>query len=166
MKNKALLFTVVTLSFLASCTMPKKAFDNNKNGWLPENFNPKENILLIEESKPARQQKKIADYMAKHYPYKYEFVSTKDLLPRLIDQSSKTKYGFALINSWLTYKTSRQTTYNNNTTGMHYTTVSAIDYHFVDLANEGKAYPETGIASSYAYTTFSAIIKHILKAKG
>ncbi len=156
MKKNLVFIAVITTTILASCGSPKKAFDNNSNGWLPSNFNPKIGVLLIETTWPKNQQAKIETFMKEKYPYKYEFVTAKDLENNQSKYLDRKTYLFALVNSW-----SSHTIHEMQSNRMN---VVASDYNFIDLVNN-KDYPKSGIASSWSSMVLKAIIIKVLKDK-
>lgn len=67
--------------------------------WIPEDFDPRTGILLIQSyPKNARSDRKMEQYIAQHYPYKYEIVERPDIKSDDIEKYKDTKiYHFALL---------------------------------------------------------------------
>ena len=134
-----------------------KAFDSNANGWKPDDFIPKDGILLIEKvTRPQNQQIKIKEFMEKNYPYKYEFVDIKDLNENSEKYKNKDVYRFALVNSYTTQNI------HQSDISLRPLNVTAFDFNFIDR-RKNKEYPKSGIASSWASMTFKKIIQTVLK---
>ena len=155
MKNVLFALGIAVL-ILSSCASPMKTFDSNSNGWKPKDFVPSKGILLIERAMIKNQQRKIEEYMAKEYSYKYEFVDAKDLSANAAKYNDKTLYRFALVSSYSTHNVHQS---NMSQKSLN---VTAFDYNFVDRLNE-KDYPSSGIASSWASMTLKKIIETCLK---
>jgi len=156
MKQKLTILSIITTLLFCGCVSPMKTFNDNSNGWKPNDFVPSKGILLIEKiAGPKNQQKKIEEFMAKSYPYKYEFVDTKDLSGNNEKYNDKSTYRFALVSAFSTH------TLHQNTTE-HPLNVGAFDFNFIDRLND-KEYPKSGIASSWASMTFKKIIETCLK---
>jgi len=136
-----------------------KTFSTNSNGWNPDNFIPAQGILLIEKiTWPRNQQKKIEEFMAKSYPYKYEFVDFKDLSEDNKKFEDKNIYRFALVSSYTNH------TMHQNDASQRPVNVGAFDFNFIDRL-ENKEYPKSGIFSSLASMTFKKIITTCLEKK-
>jgi hypothetical protein len=177
MKKNYLFFVIILSVFAYGCGSSKKAltpmkiFSGNLNGWKPEGVDAKNGILLVEKIKSHKdkQHKRIAAYMAKHYPYKYEF----------FDGDSQLDYGkykdtgiykFVLASNFRvktaqapnTNYTQMERSTGVREVGSHQLSVASYDFYFIDRQS-GKTYPKTGISSSNALITFKEIIKIILK---
>lgn len=156
MRTKNILFVAFIIVLTYGCVSPMKSFNTNSNGWKPSDFKPQNGILLIERVTPKAQQKKIEDYMAKDYPFKYEFVDIKDLEANEKKYADKNTYRFALV-----YSYSTQTLHENDITRKPLN-VGAFDFNFIDRLNN-KEYPKSGIASSWSSMTFKKIIQTCLE---
>ena len=161
MKPQILLFAALIIVLTYGCTTAMnssmKTFTANSNGWKPADFKPENGVLLIQRlTWPKAQQRKIEDFMAKNYPFKYEFVDIKDMEANSSKYADKNIYRFALVNSmdrWTVTKTSGQGTSSSNTI--------VFDFNFIDRMSN-KTYPKSGIASSWASITFKKIIQACL----
>ena len=156
MKRLGTLAAIAIVIMIAGCGSPMKAFNTNSNGWKPADFVPANGILLIERTWPKNQQKKIEAFMAKSYPYKYEFADTKDLSAGNSRYADKNIYHFALVCSYSSHDI------HQGDASQRPLQVGAFDYNFVDRLKD-KEYPKSGIASSWASMTFKKIIETCLK---
>src|SRR5215213_6144676 len=158
MKTQNFLFTALIMILTYGCTTSMnssmKTFTANSNGWKPADFKPENGVLLIQRvARPKAQQRKIEDFMAKNYPFKYEFVDTRDLKDDGNKYADKNIYRFALVNSmdqWTVNRTSGQGTSSSSTV--------VFDFNFIDRLNN-KTYPKSGIPSSWASMTYKKIIQ-------
>ena len=98
--------------------------------------------------------------MEEKYPYKYEFVTTEELIDKTGKCSNKKLYRFILNNSsgTLTYSSDLNEKYG----GRHNVYAATNDFYFMDT-EAGKIYPETKMAASYPYQSFKNVINVILK---
>jgi len=157
-------------------TTPMKNFQGNLNGWKPQEFDPKNGILLIEKvkSRKNKEQKKIEAYLEKNYPYKYEFFdngTTIEKIEMIQKYNDKHSYRFVLRSTFEvkifedhTSQSSRRST--EKLTGQVYLSqpshIDSYDFYFTDRINN-KKYSKSGISSSDAILTFKKIIENILK---
>lgn len=157
MKRILYVVTIALLVLFCSCGSPMKSFTSNNNGWKPNDFVPSKGVLLIERiNRPKAQQKKIEEFMAKEYSYKYEFIDAKNLQENPDKYADKNIYRFALMSS-LSFSNIHE-----NQPSRSALNVGSFDYHFIDRANN-KVYPNSGIGSSWASMTFKKIIKTCLE---
>ena len=135
-----------------------KTFTENSNGWRPADFKAGNGVLLIQRvARPKGQQRKIEDFMAKNYLFKYEFVDSRDLEANSDKYADKNIYRFVLVNSmdqWTINRISGQGTSSSNTV--------VFDFNFIDRLNN-KTYPKSGIASNWASITYKKIIQTCLE---
>lgn len=142
-----------TSGLITSCVFTKdiKAkeddFNQNKTGWLPPDFNPRIGVLLIERSPQPHQQKKTEDYMAKYYPYKYQFISSISVPDSITTHDDFTQNRFILALSYVLVHTHTSIAYK-------------ADYHFFDR-QLGKEYPRSGIEALRTSGPAISIIKKI-----
>jgi hypothetical protein len=160
MKTQNLLFAALIVILAYGCGSALNAsmntFTSNSNGWKPADFKPENGVLLIQRvARPKAQQRKMEDYMAKHYPYKYEFIDPKDLGGNSKYDDKKT-YRFVLVNSM-----SQWTVNTTSSRGTGTSTAVVFDFNFIDRPNS-KIYPKTGIPSSWASMTFKKVIQACL----
>jgi hypothetical protein len=150
---------VFTLGFIASANAQKLP------KWLPQDFDPKNGILLIEKAPSyVPGQKKIEKYMEENYPYKYEFVtiglvgdSKESTIFDAEKYADKNVYRFIMVNSSTVIKGIPRS-------DGHQTQGSTFDYSFIDRLNN-KAYPATGSSTSWPNQAFGRIMSKILKLK-
>lgn len=156
MRKKFLFIAAIIILIIAGCNSPKKIFNSNSNGWLPADFNPKTGVLLIQSAWPDKQQNKIEKFMKETYPYKYEFVGSRNSIDSNSKYSDKNTCRFILANAW----SSKTMNYMQpNQIDVH-----TCDYNFIDRLNN-KNYPASGIAASYPSMVLEPIITKILKDK-
>ena len=155
--------SIVITSFLilliSSCYVPK-VVTNNGDRWIPKNFNPKKDILVVESSPSKTQTKKMEKYMDEKYPFKFEFATTEELKNKTGKFSNKEIYKFFLLNSsgTLTYSSDM----NERNGGRHNVYAATNDFYFEDREAK-KIYPESAMAASYPYQAFKNVINVILK---
>jgi len=153
------LFTLITISFIAilsACVNPGKAFQTNATEWKPADFDPAKITLLIEKiDYPRGLQKKNEAYMAKNYPYPYEFTEPKNLDKGNEKYADKNKYRFAMVIRSATYsRYSYDASKPNND-------IATSDYAFVDRLNN-KEYHPSGIVAASNAKAFSKLIDKCL----
>ena len=163
---------ICSCGFNKGALTPMKIFSDNLNKWKPEGFDSKNGVLLIEmiESHKDKQQKRIEDYMAKNYPFKYEFFDGN----KSVDSNGKYQnheiYRFILASKFQIKTGSAESGITKrqmeNLRGQSFpsqpVSIASYDFNFIDRLNN-KTYPKTGISSSNAVITLKEIIKTILK---
>ena len=157
MKTQNFLFAALIMVLTYGCTTAMQSsmqsFTTNSNGWKPADFKPENGVLLIQRiTRPKGQQRKIEDFMAKEYPFKYEFVDIKDIESNN-KYADKNIYRFALAYSY------SNRVMNGATKPSYYV---AFDFNFIDRLNN-ETYPKSGIESSWASKTFKKIIQNCLE---
>ncbi len=159
--NPTLLACLVSflLLIISSCYVPKIVINDGEK-WIPKNFNPKIDMLVIESSPSKTQTRKMQKYMEEKYPYKYEFVTTEELGDKKGKCSDKKLYRFILNNAsgTLTYASDLY----EKAGGTHKVYAATNDFYFSDR-DANKMYPETKMAASYPYQSFKNVINVILK---
>lgn len=158
LKLYALPFFISALFILfAIASAPSKMTFHNSDKWIPAEFNPNAQILLIENFHSSSVQQKAEDYVSKHYPYKYEFVSKEDIY-----STDKYKdnilYRFALISN-KDYFTTNYTRSNGSTGSI---SGEGTDFGFYDR-KLGVTLQKAKRGSSNALLTFKPIINSIVK---
>lgn len=156
MRKLIFVFTIAIVSLMYGCAMPMTSFNNNSNGWKPDDFNPGKGTLLIQRTLPKSQQQKIEDFMKEKYAYKYEFVDVEDLNSNIEKFADKNTYRFALVSSYRVHDI------HQNDVSKNSLNVGVFDFNFVDRL-KNKNYPKSGIGSSWASMTFKKIIETCLK---
>jgi hypothetical protein len=130
-------------------------FKENKNGWLPSTFDPRKNILVIEDDYSSKKQsEKIEAYLQKNYPYKYEILKGSYAKT----YTDETKYRWILQQSM----ENRQTTTTDSKGMVRTRYITVYDYNFYDRV-ENKKFASTGISASWPYQPLSWIVKKIAK---
>jgi hypothetical protein len=146
------LLTVCFLLSFISCSPSTHTFGNSDK-WLPKDFDPKKGVLLVEKiSWPKKQQRKMEEFMAKSYPYKYEFITLDEIKNPGGKFQDLDKYKFVLINS--TALLQRM--------DISKPAVTMVDFNFYDRTSKTN-YPKTGKGSSLASMTFMPVINTVLE---
>jgi hypothetical protein len=129
---------------------------DNKRGWLPDDFEPKSTILLVEEDRWSKKQTQLMeDYMKKKYPYKYEFASYEAIHSKEDKYADTKLYKYALV----IFENSASQT---QPTGMVVNAPAGYDFNFYNRDLD-KDYPSTRKASGSAILTFEPVINTIVK---
>lgn len=133
--NVLTIFSCFLAVFMISCRTQEKS-SSNTNQWLPSDLNPGVGILLVQKMPIApRAERKIEEYVAEHYPFKYEFVDLKTIDSYKDKYKDTTIYRYAL-------RLSNHTTYYTNTDGSRSNMrTSGWNYYFYNRTT-GKRYPE------------------------
>ncbi len=140
------MFTIL----FCGCNTSKMTFSNGDK-WIPADYDPYTTVLLVETFEvSARAQKKIENYMALTYPYKYEFVRLKTINEKSGEYADIKKYKFAIVYS------------SQTTVKISGPTFTSFDYNFIDR-EKGNEYPPTKKASGYAIMTFKPMINTLVK---
>jgi hypothetical protein len=154
MKSKIFLLLVFLLPVIFSFSQSNHVFKNEEK-WLPENFNPANTVLLIQqfevdEKKSGKRNDKIRSYLEEKYTYQYAMAETDDIVYKGGKYADKVKYPYALMYKHF-YKSTGQ--------GGSY---SVYDFYFLERAT-GTEYPLTSKSSSDPIMTFKPVINTILE---
>jgi hypothetical protein len=156
-KTKLSVLAVIGFFIIAIASKPSKMTFGNSERWIPKDFDPGKTTLLVEKFFISKRgEKKMEDYMAEKYPYKYEFVPGEVITKREGKYADTKLYKYALMFS---SHTSTQFDVQTHKPGV---TVTGFDFHFYDRELK-KDYPATGKPSSYAHMTFEPVINTIVK---
>ena len=155
--------TCVSSFLISSCSPSKMTFKNGES-WIPSEFNPRNTTLLVQKFEVAKSgQKKMEDYMVEAYPYKYRFITLKDLSNTAGRYTNTDSFRYVLeVESHV-----RQTQSTFNTMGPNKgfsspgMNITGFDYHFYDRKLD-KHYRQTGMGSGYAIMTFKPVINTIV----
>ena len=101
----------------------KLTFSDSKD-WIPNDFNPKNDILLIEEFPDNTINEKMVNYVRKNYRGNYEIVS-KDMIMDVTNNYSNTEmYKYAFL--WVSTEGSHKPTghFFERAIGKHYPTTT------------------------------------------
>jgi len=129
-----------TLFALGTSFLPSIEGTNKENKWLPEDFNPKDIILLIQDHPfGGRQTERLEEYLEKEYHWRYEIVSL-DQFRNNKKYDDKKLYKFAML--WTNVQSPEITT------GSHGFTYNDIDGHFIDRSS-GVEYPRSTLGKGY-----------------
>ncbi|MEO6540046.1 MAG: hypothetical protein ABIN74_03600 [Ferruginibacter sp.] len=154
MRSKIFLLLIFLLPVIFSFSQSNHVFKNVEK-WLPENFNPANSTLLIqqfepEEPKAEKRNEKISSYMQEKYTYQYALAQTDDIVYKGGKYADKVKYPYALMYRHL-YKSAGQ--------GGSY---SSYDFYFLERTT-GIEYPLTSKSSSDPIMTFKPVINTIME---
>jgi len=150
-------FVIAIFSLFAIASSPSHHTFKNGAKWIPSEFNPNKQVLLVEKLAHDNTEEKAEAYMAEKYPYKYQFVPAGDIY-NSDKYSDLEKYRFALVR-WKD-EFSMTTEYSNGSSR----TVSGqgTDFGFYDRKLK-KMGPKAGKGSSNVLMTFKPIINTIVK---
>jgi hypothetical protein len=139
---------VIAIGFISGCSPATHTF-NNSSDWLPAEFNPRTDYLVIDNAGfPQNQISKMIRFMKEKYPYKYSFVPSLMLTEQVADPKI---YRFILLNSAGVVTIPSMSV-----------PAGSFDFHFYDRLTKTK-YPDTKRGSSSPFITFEAIINTILE---
>jgi hypothetical protein len=143
---------ILSLCLFSSCIARNLSFGNGKD-WIPADFDAKNNILLIESSLPLRgQERKMEEYMKKNYPYRYEFVTYREIMEGDGKYENASVYHFALVSTSGTIRTMN----------INHPVVGVQDFYVYDRLKNIR-YPATTKGSYKKIVTFKPVINTILK---
>jgi hypothetical protein len=158
--NKNLIPVTFLLGLILLCLTSFKNFSQTNDSWLPADFDPKQGVLLIQKVPyPQRQQRLIEEFMEKNYPYKYKFVSIKNIED--IDStkcSDSSSCRFVVLYNYDTHKMHE----NDFRPESQKIIVGMYDFQFYDRNNK-TTYPATGKGASWASVPFKSMMNNILK---
>jgi hypothetical protein len=141
MKSSLVIAAIVFI--LSACSFSKASF-SDASKWIPDDFNPKTNILLIERY-PMSAKSNIAmqDFLDKNYAGRYEIVDKKDILNRSGKYPDTKLYQFAF--TWKATVSYRR--------GMSGSADVDPNGSFYDRAND-KQYPTTKKTNNYGQKSY------------
>lgn len=149
-------FTLLAFLIMAIASKPSKMTFGNTDQWIPNDFNPRNTVLLVQIFDVSEKaQKDMEKYIAEKYPYKYEFATLSAIKDKEGKYADSKLYKYALMVTSHRINTRDQT----GRSGPSYV---GFDYNFYDRES-GKNYPVTGKGSSYAIMTFKPVINSIVK---
>ena len=152
-KMKLIVFLSFAILFFENCNVGKMTFSDAAS-WIPEDFNPKNGILLI-ETYPATEKfnKDMQDFLAKNYPGRYEIVD-KDAIYKKKGKYADTKlYHFAF--HW--GAKSRFDKYN--TPSINYSNPNGSFYD----RSLNKEYPTTRKINNYGRSSYLPFLNSIVQ---
>lgn len=157
MKNLFTLLFFLSI-VLFSCNTSKMTFNDGKK-WIPAGFNPGDGIILVENFKiSSRANNKMKEYMAKTYPYKFEFVDKNIILDSTGKYADKEIYKYSIM----IYSRTLVDPSHTRVGGPGFIKSTGHDFYFFDRST-GTKYPVTKKPSSYAISTFMPFINTIVK---
>jgi len=152
---KRLLFFCLILSF-SNSIYSQITYKKNEEHWIPEEFNPKTDLLLIQESDlNEREEKAVLNFLEKEYPHSYEIVGK--LYNSDSAYSDRQKYRFAAVVSKL--KRTMPSKYGRKDL-IYY----IFDVNFYDRL-EKKTYPKPGFKSEFVSISLTKFLKIMLQKK-
>ena len=153
MLKRAYYFLLIIL--ISSCAYTavghKKMMFANSNGWYPSDFDPKTQVLLIEDNSNNPYEKTLK--ALSNYAYKYEFYNNIAELIHNTKYEDTSVYKYALrFKSW-------KVRYSGTKDYPASTSVYC-DYYFVRLSDHHE-FPPTGYYSGAGYIVLQSIVKYI-----
>jgi hypothetical protein len=150
--KKIILTTAIFCIALAS--QAQHIFKNAAK-WIPENFNPANITLLVQqiepyEKKPEKRNAEMEKYLAEKYTYNYAFTSKNEIISTKGEFADLKKFPFGLMIKHF---------YESHGS---YGTISVYDFYFLDRAT-GIEYPLTKKTSSNPIDLFKPVINTILE---
>ncbi len=126
----------------------------NSNGWFPEDFDPRQQTLLIPESRLYTFDKKMKEILA-DYPYKYEYFNYRDTLKWRNESIDTARYKYALFERYWSFD---EKDYGSMLSHEIYYS----DFYFINRVTF-KRYPPTGYYSrkNANYLVVKSIIKYL-----
>ena len=92
-----LLINLIFLSYsLSGCVFGELTFSDGKN-WIPKDFHPKTDILLIEQYPDKNINEDMIDYLSKNFRVKYEVVEREMILNKTGKFADAELYKFAFL---------------------------------------------------------------------
>jgi hypothetical protein len=102
---------IIATVFLSGYTVKAQT-----NVWLPDDFNPKTSILLVQKiSRSKAQEKSLENYLKENYPFKYELIDEKEIADPSVAYTDTKTYSFILLNE---VKTKTRTLSGSQPTGV------------------------------------------------
>lgn len=134
-KSSLIFLTFLSYTF-SGCVFGKLTFSDGKD-WVPKDFHPKTEILLIQEFPTDENIKKnMIDYLKKNYRGQYEVVNKEMIIGKNIKYEDTELYRFGFL--W-DFKSNNGINKNENTKPIGY---------FYDRSNN-KRYPSTKKKNGY-----------------
>ena len=140
--------------FLLTTSFTPPCLTHKENKWLPDDFNPKDVILLIQEHPfGGKQNDRMIAFLEKEYQWRYEIVSL-DQMNKNKKYEDKKLYKFAML-------------WSDNlspeiTTSSHGFTYHDIDGHFFDRSTD-TGYPQSKLGKGFGQIGYRKVIKAINK---
>lgn len=153
--------TLLILVTLSSCSFSAKTLRNGDT-WIPNDFNPKNTILLVEEWYGRKKDKAIEqqiNYMDEKYPYKYEVVPLSKIKNKEGKYANTKLYKYALVSSRTTTPLTKAQGASTNTGALNDVSV---DFRFFDREND-KNYRTTHRSQGPFKQTFQVVVNTIAK---
>jgi len=95
--RKAIFWISILLSMtFFSCVFGKLTFTDGKD-WIPKDFHPKTDILLVERYPTESLNEEMVDYIRKNYRGQYEVVEKEMILSKTGKYADTDKYTFAFL---------------------------------------------------------------------
>lgn len=157
--RKIALFLFVAFS---GCSINNHSYSDG-NKWIPQDFNPAKNILLVEHYiGKEKWNTALVEFLDKHYRGKYEIVDKADILGNQGKYADRNKYQFAIL--WAEVGSISHTSFAGGSGTTNFSSPQIDDYgHFLDRSS-GKEYPTTKRYNNYGWKGyvpfFNTIIKH------
>jgi|GEM_PF-4032410 len=158
-KIKAAFYSLLILLFFASFKPVNVSGGFGKKDWIPEDFNPRNVVLLIEEHPlNERWNNGMVKWLEKEYPWKFEIASLTEIQDNSKYQDKKV-YQFAML--WSDIASRLLTNRGASSDGYHFT-YHDLEGHFLDRSID-KEYPKSGYAMNRGMSAYKKIFSVLIK---
>jgi hypothetical protein len=157
-KNGLSILSLTFFFIIAVASSHKNAAFKDVDNWIPQDFNPTNNVLLI-ETHPVnnKQNERMIEWLEKNYPYRYEVVNKGVIENKISEKYSDTKtYPFGVEWELLGH---RVTTQLNGQT--HFETEWDLYGNFIDRSSN-KVYKSTRKNNVYGQTAYIQFFNSVL----
>src|SRR4051812_11928484 len=96
-KNGLSILCLMFFFIVAVASSHKDATFKDADNWIPSDFNPNKNVLLIQKHPVNnKQNERMIEWLEKNYPYRYELVDVPDLKCKSGKYADSKTYPFAV----------------------------------------------------------------------
>jgi len=159
-KNYLSILTLLTFFVLGIASHPaKNATFSDAANWIPSDFNPNNDILLIETHPvSAHQNERMIDFLEKNYAYRYEVIDRNMIQDKTGKYSDTKTYPFGVL--WDLKST--QITRMDDKGKMSFSTNYDLYGQFIDRSTN-KVYPKTTRVNNYGQVGYEPFFNSITK---
>lgn len=153
---KQMFFCAFLLFVFSDSVFSQITYKKNEVHWIPEDFNPNTDLLLIQETDlNEREKKAVLHFLEKEYPHSYEIVGK--LYNSDSAYSNRQKFRFSIVVSKL--KRTMRSLYDAREIVTY-----IFDINFYDRL-EKKTYPKPGFKSEHVSIALTKFLKIMLQKK-